>query len=236
MRKIVLFIVVFLIAANNVYARDLKVSLPLLPPVINKDSTGLLADFIRLLDKNYTEGKFEITGIYPFPRSVHNVGRSADIHWPSLEKPAGLKNVDIMYTSETFYKVNFVLYTKKGSKVTLDNLKDYKIASQRGQEEYFPFDIRIVDSLAGGLKMVNANRLDGLIFSMFETDAALKASGLTDIERTLYKKINVKMILENSEKGKEVDKIITGTMKKIRENGEYDKLMGFLIHAEFKKH
>ncbi len=61
MRKIVLFIVVFLIAANNIYARDLKVSLPILPPVINEDSTGLLADLIRLLDKNYTEGKFEIT-------------------------------------------------------------------------------------------------------------------------------------------------------------------------------
>ncbi len=236
MRKIQCFLLVFfMLFGLNVYAVDVKVSLALLPPVINKDKSGLLADLIRLMDKAQTRDSFEIVGVYPFGRSMYNVGKKADLHWPSLEKPGGMKNLDIMYSTETFYKVNFVLYSKKGSGVRTDNLSNFKIGTQRGQKEYFPFPVEEINNLENGLKMVDVGRLDGLIFSMLETDLALEKTGLKTIDRTLYGKINVKMVLPDNDRGRLVDQSITESMKVIRKNGKYEELMGFLINAEFKK-
>ncbi len=229
---ITLFLYLLVVSA---YGEDINVSLALLPPVINKDETGILANFIRLLDAEYNGGTFSIEGVYPFKRSVNYVGKKSDLHWPSLEKPDGLKNKSLMYSTETFYKVNFVLYTKKGASVDINNLQRYKIGTQLGQKDYFPFKVEEKTSLENSLKMVDAGRLDGFIFSMFETDSALKTTNLKTIERQLYKKINVKMILPNNPKGKKIDNIITSIMKTLRKNGEYEKLMGFLINAEFKK-
>ncbi len=235
--KAIKFLITFLmlVFSFHLWAETIKVTLPLLPPVINQDRTGVLVDLIRLMDEEYSEGVFKIIGVSPFQRSVANVGRNADVHWPSLEKPGGLKSYDIMYSTETFYKVNFVLYTKKGREIALDNLANFKIGTQIGQAEYFPFKTHPKRTLEGGLKMVDNGRLDGFIFSMFETDFALKKTGLETIERNLYGLLNVKMILPNNERGRKIDRIISQVMIKLRANGKYEKLMGFLTNARFKK-
>ncbi|MCP4752085.1 MAG: hypothetical protein GY866_14410 [Proteobacteria bacterium] len=232
-RFLAIFLMIFL--PLGLTAETIEVSLPLLPPVINSDQSGVPADFIRLMDEEYKEGRFEIVGVYPFQRSVYNVGRKTDVHWPSLENPGSLEKFNIMYSTETFYKVNFVLYSKKGAGVSLKRMSRYKIGTQRGQEGFFPFKTSPQKSLEGGLKMVDAGRLDGFIFSMLETDMALKKTGLKSIDRTLYKKLNVKMILPNNARGRKVDQIISRTMKKLRASGKYEKLMGFLINAKFEK-
>jgi polar amino acid transport system substrate-binding protein len=233
--KRALILIVLVLCGYSLNAETIRVTLPHLPPVINKDKSGLLADLIRLMDQASPQYHFNIIGIYPFERSMKNVGKKADVHWPSLEKPGGINKHNITYSTETFYKVNFVLYTRKGSGIKPDNLKGYKIGTQRGQEEYFPFPVIIVRSLASGLKMVDKHRLDGLIFSMLETDTALKKTKLTTIDRQLYRLFNVKMVLSDDRRGKEVDKAITETMRILRNNGKYEKLMGFLIHMTFKK-
>ncbi len=230
----VLFCTILILNSYVLSADTIKVTLPLLPPVINQDKTGLLADLIRLMDQASSEHSFTIIGVYPFMRSMENVGKKADLHWPSLEKPGGIDSHNIVYSTETFYEVNFVLYTKKGSGIRVDNLKGYKIGTQRGQEEYFPFPVVAVRDLTSGLRMVDKKRLDGLIFSMLETDMALKQTGLKSIDRQLYKLLNVKMVLPNSPRGRVVDKAITKTMKILRANGEYEKLMGFLINMKFE--
>ena len=76
-------------------------------------------------------------------------------------------------------------------------------------------------------------RIDGWLLAMPESDLALKKLGLKNIKRWEYKKYDVKALLPLGEKGKETDKILTELIKKLKANGQYQKIMAPILDQKF---
>ncbi|MBW1783531.1 MAG: hypothetical protein JRL30_22655, partial [Deltaproteobacteria bacterium] len=75
LRKIGFLVVaagVSLFLIHSAEARDLKASLPQLPPLVESADKGFLVDLVKAMDKAYPEGNISIV-VYPFKRSLDNV-------------------------------------------------------------------------------------------------------------------------------------------------------------------
>jgi polar amino acid transport system substrate-binding protein len=88
-------------------------------------------------------------------------------------------------------------------------------------------------SIESSLQKVDMGRLDGWIFAMPESDLALKKLGLKNIKRWEYKKYDVKALLPLGEKGKEIDKIFSDLVKKLKASGKYQKIMAPILDQKF---
>lgn len=68
--------------------------------------------------------------------------------------------------------------------------------------------------------------LTGLYVSDMASDPIIKAQALKNIKRELYQVFDVKIILPKGEKGKEIDKFLTDAIKKLRDSGKFNTIMG----------
>src|SRR5689334_19131499 len=99
-------------------ATDLRISLPLLPPMVESRDKGPLAQLAKAIAREWKEGKVTILGPVPFDRSVDNVvSGKADVHFPLIESP-GRDEEDLPYrfSSATLYEVPFALYARKDNR------------------------------------------------------------------------------------------------------------------------
>jgi polar amino acid transport system substrate-binding protein len=243
MKKVIgLLLVVFMVSFSLAFvqsatAKDLKASLPLLPPLVENADKGILVDLVKAIDEAYPDGSIVI-GVYPFKRSMQNVtSGAADFHMPILFNPDVPEDkLDFQHSTETLFKVVFVLYTNKGNKeINPKNVDKFKIETDRAHVGYFNFPIQPSDSIEGSLKKVDMGRIDGFIFAMPETDAALNKLGLKNINRWEYKTFEVKAVLPKGEKGKEIDEILTTSIEKLKQNGKYNQIMGPILDQKFQQ-
>lgn len=58
------------------------------------------------------------------------------------------------------------------------------------------------------------------------SDPVVKSAGLKNVERRLYKRFDVKVVLPKGSRGGPVDKWLTEQIGKLRASGEFDKIMG----------
>jgi hypothetical protein len=65
------------------------------------------------------------------------------------------------------------------------------------------------------------------------TDKAIKKLALKNVKRWEYGKYDMKAVLPRGEKGKEVDNIFSGLVKKLKANGKYQQIMGSVIDQKF---
>lgn len=218
-------------------ARDLVISLPLLPPLVEADSTGHLLDLARAMDRVYTDGRIKIIGPYPFVRSLKNVMRgTADMHMPILLNPL-VKESDLgfSHSSDTIFKVDFALYTHKDNPyIRPGNLARFSIETVRGHCQYFDFNIKGSSSIESSLRKLSLQRIDGFVFSMTSTDIVLNKLGLTRVKRWYYNTFDVKMVLpKETKKQKKIDAILAGLIQQLKQTGEYDKIMGPISWLKF---
>jgi polar amino acid transport system substrate-binding protein len=215
-------------------ARDLKGSLPQLPVLVDSKDKGIIIDLVKAMAEEYKDGKIT-WDVYPFARSMENVEKGkADFHMPQLVNPKiSADKLPFMFSSEKIFRVVFVLYTNKNNKdINSSNASKYKIESSDGTKDFFDFKVAGTPDIESSLKKVDMGRIDGFIFAMPESDSALKKLGLKNIKRQEFAKYDVRIVL-NKTQGKEVDKILTDLIGKLKANGKYQKIMGPILDQKF---
>jgi polar amino acid transport system substrate-binding protein len=224
-RKIVFFTVFLGLLPFMAFAGEYKVSLAQMPVYAESTDKGVLVDLVKAIEKE--SGNKISLKVMPFASSVYMAQKGkTDFHMPLIKNDIlDEASLPFSYSNETIFHVNFVLYTKKGSDVTLDNLSSKNIETDRAHVNYFPFDIKPTNSIAKSLEKLHNGQIDGFIFADFATDPFLKEAGYKDIQRGLYKVFESKMVLPKNERGKQVDTMLTASIKNIRANGQLEKIM-----------
>jgi polar amino acid transport system substrate-binding protein len=216
-------------------ARDLKGSFPSpLAPLVESKDKGIIIDLVKAMADEYKDGKIT-WDVFPFKRSMENVEKGrADFHMPQLVNPKiSADKLPFMFSTEKIFRVVFVLYTNKNNKdITPENASKYKIESDLGTMDFFDFKVTGSPDIESSLKKVDMGRIDGWLFAMPESDGALKKLGLKNIKRQEFAKYDVRIVL-NKSTGKEVDKILTDLIGKLKANGKYQKIMGPILDQKF---
>jgi polar amino acid transport system substrate-binding protein len=228
--------VCFCLLFSQAQARDLKVSLPLLPPLVETKDKGILVDLMKAMAEEYKDGKIT-WDVFPFARSLDNVEKGrADFHMPYI-RPTNPERIPFQYSSDVLFKVVFALYTNKNNKeISPANVTRYKIETDEGVKYILDSAVPNIigsSSLESSLQKVSMGRTDGWLMAMPESDMALKKLGLKNIKRWEYKKYDVKALLPLGDKGKETDKILSGLIKKLKANGKYQKIMAPILDQKF---
>lgn len=71
--------------------------------------------------------------------------------------------------------------------------------------------------------------------AMLECDGILKKLGLKNVRMWEYGKFNCPAILQKGKKGKEVDKMLSDLIKKLKTNGKYQKIMSPILDQKFEE-
>ena len=236
-RKYMQFALVMVIAlamTNSVHARDLKASLGYVPLLAESPDKGILPDLIKAMDEIYTDGQITIE-VFPSNRALDNVIKGTHDFFMPILKSDTMDPDKLPYKySETLWTSIFVLYTNKNNtEINLNNLANYKIETNRAIADYFDFPTLPFDNVESSLKKVDMGRIDGLIYGMSVTDPVLKSLNLKNIKRTNYKTYEGPIVVAKGPKGEEVESIILPLIKKLRQNGTFDKIMAPLLNEKF---
>lgn len=210
----------------EVIAKDLTASIAQMPNYAESVDKGVLIDLMKAVEK---EAGIKIKReVVPFARSMDNViNRKVDFHLPLIMLPnADEHKLNYGHSTETIFHVNFVLYTNKNKPLDTGKLASYKLETDRAHTQYFPFPIEPSTNLESSLKKLDAGRIDGFIFADFASDPLIKQNGLKNVQRSLYKVFDVKIILPKGGRGGDVDKLLSGAIQSLRLKGAYDQIMG----------
>jgi polar amino acid transport system substrate-binding protein len=229
--------VCFCLVLSRAEARDLKASLPYLPILAESKDKGVLVDLLKAMAEEYKDGKIT-WDVYPPARSMDNVEKGkADFEMPQLVNPNISPNkLPFQWSSDIIFRVIFGLYTNKNNKeINPGNLKKFNIETLNGMEGFFGFPVAGSPSIESSLKKVDMGRIDGWIMAMPESDQTLKGLNLKNIKRWEYKKYDAKIVLQKGPQGKEVDKMLSGLIKKLKANGKYQKIMAPILDQKFEE-
>jgi polar amino acid transport system substrate-binding protein len=213
---------------------DIKISLPIIDPMITEQKTGPIVDLVKAMAAEYKDGNLTFD-VYPMARSIENViGGSADAHCPYVKNHNITDSDDMFYyTTQRFGMVIFVLYTNKNVKdLTPENISDkkFKVEIQSGHKEYLgDFPEAAPDA---GLQKVDAGRIDGYIATMDVCDPLLQVMQLKNVKRQEFDTFETSIIFKKTDDGKQKRDIVDSLIKKITENGEYDRIMGEINKKE----
>ena len=106
----------------------------------------------------------------------------------------------------------------------------FKVEIQPGHKEYLG-DLPEA-TLEAGLQKVDSGRIDGYIATMSSCDQIIKAMQLKNIKRQLYDTFETAIIFKKTDEGRQKRDIFNTLITKIKENGEYDRIMGELNSKE----
>ncbi len=206
-------------------AGEYKATLAKMPVYAVSPSEGVLVELVKAIE-GITGHQITIS-VSPFARSMNKIVKNkADFHIPLIKNDIMPKEkLSYFYSTETIFHVNFTLYTVKGSGVTQKNLSQYKVETDRAHVDYFPFKIIPSNEIIQSLKKLNKGRIDAFIFSDTATDPILKKLGYTNIQRRLYKRFEVKIILPKNNHEKQMDNMLTNAIKKLRDSGKLKEIM-----------
>lgn len=201
-------------------------SLARMPIHAPSHAEGIQVELVKALAK--ASGTDITYNIFPFARSVNNVETGqADFHLPLIRNTVVADDdLKFFYSRETIFHVNFVLYTRKGSGVTPDNLARHVIATDRAHVDYFPFHVVPSNSIELSLKMLSIGRIDGYIFADSATDPVLKALELRNIQRHFYQRFEVKIIYPRTERGYLVALTLSKALEKLKDSGALARIEG----------
>ncbi len=131
-------------------------------------------------------------------------------------------------STETLFYVNFVLYTNINKRINRENLKTYLIETDQAHTQLFEFNITPSTCIECSLKKLNAGRIDGFIFGDYASDPYIKKYDLHNIHRELYGVFEVKVVLPKGGRQGELDNILSEGISKLKNSGEYTKIIKFL--------
>jgi polar amino acid transport system substrate-binding protein len=244
-----MMILIFSWLCTNAYAKDLVAVLGIIPPHStigdNGKPTGGFVEVVRAIDSDYKDGHIDIQ-LYPIVRAFNMLkAGQADFLLPYIPPyipPSHLSDENLPYTfaSKPIVQVSFVLYTRGNGPVlnmehldtyrietpvlNMEHLDTYRIETLRGAAEHFPFKIGEIDSFRQGLMKVISKRSDGFIVEQDAADKYIRAHRLKNIRRTLYSTWNSSIAIPKGERGREIDRIISTALRKLKKSGELQKI------------
>lgn len=217
----------FLILSSSiVYAADYNATLGNMPVYAESKDKGVLVDLVKEIQKE--SGNSINIKVLPFASSLYMVQKNrSDFHIPLIKNDiVDVDKLPFTYSSETIFHVNFVIYSLKDKIIDINNLSKYKIETDRAHVAYFPFKTSASNSILGSLSKINKGEIDAFIFADFATDPHLKDEKFKNFSRKLYKVFDVKMVLPKSNKAKQIDKMLSSSILKLRQSGKYQEIMG----------
>ena len=241
------FSLLVLFSANvSAKAEPLRVSIPQMPVHAESHDKGVLVDFVKVLSKKLKQD-IDIQ-VVPFSRSIYYVSSGkVDFHLPfikpNLESLTGKGSVvdkdittdlklkqhlhDFIYSDETIFHVNFVLYSHIDVPIDLNKIQDYKIETDSAHLPFLKGVSLGSDCITCSLKNVQHKMTDGYIFADSSTDPLLKKNKptLPSIKREFYKKFAVKILFPNTEQGHKLNKKISAVIADMRLSGELTQLL-----------
>ncbi len=228
---LLLLVIISFMIGGTLQAKELKASLAKMPGYAESVDKGVLVDLVKAMEKAY--GKKIIRQVVPFARSMNNIIEGeVDFHMPLIKLPdSKSKKLPYDYSAETIFHVNFVLYSHKDKPLDMKQMKTYKLETDRAHINYFEFPIAASSGIDSSLKKLAAKRIDGFIFADFATDPVLKQMNSKEIKRQLFKVYDVKIILKKGDAGGTLDRKLSEIIGKLRESGEYDKIMSSIEKA-----
>ncbi len=173
--------------------------------------------------------------INPFKRSVEYTAQGkVDMHFPSIYSPTmDTLNLPYTFSSDAPFAVNFVIYTHKCLESNVDRIEDLEVYTDFGLVDLFDFDIKPSTNITGAIKMVDTGRIDALILADKVVDPIIKAEGLTNVRRSLYKTYEARAILAKSSRSAEVDKVFSRAIQRLKASGELHERFGNLLPGPF---
>ena len=206
----------------------LTATLAQMPVYAISPTEGVEVKFVQAISK--ASGIPITIEVNPFPRSMAYVTQEpirADFHIPLIKNDIISEDkLPYYYSTETIFHVNFVVYSLKGKDINKDNLSQHTVETDAAHVSYFPFKTIPSTSIEQSLNKVSAGRIDAFVFADNATDPVLKKLGLHNIKRSQYKRFDVKIILPKTERGKQVDKILSSAIEKLRQSGELQTIQG----------
>jgi polar amino acid transport system substrate-binding protein len=248
-----IFILLFLLCLfiqSPASARDLKASIAIIPghSEIGPDGKprGGFIDLVKAIDEVYTDGKISIE-LYPFPRSIANVvNGKADFHLPlaKMQNPPASKflkaiekkNLDLPYAylDERMTELVSILYTNSAKPpidtTDLKKLKNYEFATISGNSQYYSLKIKELTTIESGIQMVLKGRIDGYIMEQDATDDYIKQNKISGLRRQLFAIKDSDIVIAKGEKGKEIGRILTVALKKLKKSGKLQSIVKNIHH------
>lgn len=111
----------------------------------------------------------------------------------------------------TFYQLNFVLYSNSKKDIDLERLANYKIVTDLAFKDMMGFDVGTITNIDATLKMVNAGRLDGVIYAANVVDPMLEMYRMKNVRRSFFGAFDVKALIANNENTQQIDDMLTKT-------------------------
>lgn len=221
----------FLFLAGAVYAQSYKVALAQIPTTDYYKSLAMAIGEVS--------GAALDIQIVPLARSVYLIeNKQIDFSLPMLamKDAAKVQALGYDYSTTVLCQSSFVLVTNKSKPVDIDDLKKgntkgFKIEADVSMANQFEFAALPSTNAEASIKKVSAGTIDGYIHGQAVTDAALKAVGATNLKRQLYENLDLVYTLQKGGRGGAVDKLLADAIKKLKDSGRYDKIMGKLVKA-----
>jgi polar amino acid transport system substrate-binding protein len=217
-----------LVFAGGLSAQALTVVIPQVSPAAIDTYTKIITAIAEV------EGKTANVQVLPFARAIYMMEtKQADIEAVNVQIPDQSKWATLKYDYSTtaLAKIAFVLYSNKAKPITAaelkaGNAKGYKLETDSAHVDHFNFAISPSTNIDGSLKKVDSGQIDGFIFAMGSTDAALKRLGFKNISRQSYDTFNGVFLLQKGARGGPVDAMITDGIARLKANGKFQEIMG----------
>ncbi|MBN1981686.1 MAG: hypothetical protein JW795_09150 [Chitinivibrionales bacterium] len=239
MKKGVAFVCSVLLAAiffnGNAQSqpRDLIASLAQIPGLAETPDKGAFVEVVKAMDEVYP-GKI-IISLYPFARSMSNaINGNADFHIPAMRNPIiPDSTLSYKYVSENIGTLAMVLYSNVANPLTKKDVMDavakggkfpYVIEVSAGAEGNCPFPVTSTNDWESTMRKLDLKRIDAVWNAQEETDFVVKKLKLKSIARAEWGKYEDVIVIQKSKKGDEVDAILSGLLKKLRESGKLEKI------------
>lgn len=231
------FQLLLLSTSTLVGAADLRISLPLLPPMVDANGKGPLVQLAQAIGREWREGKVTILGPSPFEQSIQNVvGGKADVHFPLIASPA--RNEDDLpyrYSTVTLYETPFALYSRQDNprvdrnQLTIAALSKLRIETDKAHSPLFYSQLGEADSIEAGLKRVSSGQIDGFLFSVSATDTVIKRLKIGGLVRIPYRRFMSKMVLPKGPAGDALDEKLGLIIDRLKDSGEYQRIMASVL-------
>ncbi len=227
----------FIVLKTEAQGKDIIVSVANIPGHTKTGPdgkpTGGFIDLVKAMDDVYQEGTFHILGVFPFKRSFANLKKGkADIHLP-LIKTNETNQKGIVFSSEPIAYLNDILYSNAmNPALDLTQLGQYTIDVLRGHGTLRGFKVNEISNLESGILKVANGRTDAFLMEQDAADAYIRKHQIKNIRRQLLRKLPVHIVYSSNSDIGEMDRIMTGIIKKLRKNGRLDVIMS-VIHKPY---
>jgi ABC-type amino acid transport substrate-binding protein len=185
--------------------------------------------------------KFDVQ-VVPPPRAGYLISnKQVDVQAPQLapKDPDQLKAMGFDYGSIVLAKSAFVLFSNKAKPIDIAELKrgnpkKLVIETDGANVNQFGFVATVSTNITASLQKVNDGKIDGYIHSQTTTNPFAKKLDLKNSKRQLYEYYDLNYALPKGERGGALDKALSDAIKKLKDGGKYDQIMGkFIADAQY---